>query len=231
MRFFILVCVVFTLTTVACTKKKEEAPKPTPVASSTSSSEYNAVVGKDLNELKSYKWWLKYETKMLVLRAALDDKDVSADVKKAWIKLEAEKDTGHQRSLCFIEEKGKTYIMEPIYNLDLKEHRDMMAEERAICIKDLPTDMTINDFTKDYYTITGPSLLKEAEKIKLDVKSAPCPFKFEYYLGEWRYLEKNQTPTVDKANQKLLTTIGLSRDCINANIRYYVGELLKKPKK
>ena len=67
--------------------------------------------------------------------------------------------------------------------------------------------------------------------MKLDIKSAPCPFKFEYYIGDWKYLEKNKKPTIDKANQKLLTIIGLSRECTNANIRYYVGELLKKPKK
>ena len=217
MRYFILVCTIF-----ACSI--------TFGANTNKSVDYKATIEKNLNELRGYKWWLKYETTMLVLRAALDDKDVSDEVKKAWIKVESAKDVGHQVALCFIEEKGKTYIMEPIYNLSLKEHTDMMKEERAVCIKDLPTDLIINDFTKDYYTITGPSLLKEVQKLKLDIKTAPCPFKYEYFIGDWKYLEKSKRPKIN-SNQKLLTIIGLSRDCVNGNIRYYVGESLKKPKK
>ena len=200
----------------------------------------------NLTELKKYKWWLKYETKKVSLDSLKKSNEmdlVNNDELLCYFKAKAP--VNEEKSFCLIDDSNNnTFIINTSYD---KTQKDKIERERHLCINtkvallpdtkavkrselcEVPAEnITLEKFENDYYVYKDPAQLTYLKDSGADTSKMKCLFKEQYFLGEWKY-KLEIAPDINK-EQKLLTIVSNTGNCISGTVKYYVGELVKEDK-
>ncbi|MCX6113347.1 MAG: hypothetical protein NTY22_08755, partial [Proteobacteria bacterium] len=199
----------------------------------------------NMTELKKYKWWLKYETDKVRLEdlKKINTLDlINSDEILCYFQAKPPKE---EKAFCFIDDPNEnTLIINSSYKRDQK---DKIDSERTACIRPKvvlePTApgkklnpcethleyITLEKMEKDYYTYKDHTQLIYLKDAGADVSKMKCLFKNQYFLGEWKY-NIAIAPDITK-DQKLLTIVSMTGNCLSGTIQYYIGELIKENKK
>ena len=200
--------------------------------------------GNNFQELKKYKWWLKYETNKIRLDDLSRSKDldlVNNDELLCYFKASAP--VNEEKSFCFLDNpNGNVFLIYTSYD---KSQKDKIERERHLCVNNnnaLPPEIktskkserceipvqniTLDRVEKDYYVYKDPTQLTYLKGFGADTSKMKCLFKDQYYFDEWKY-KLEIAPNIDK-EQKLLTIVSITGSCQYGTVKYYVGELIKE---
>ena len=202
--------------------------------------------GNNFQELKKYKWWLKYETNKIRMDDLKRSKDldlVNNDEFMCYFKTTAP--VNEEKSFCFLDNpNGNVFLIYTSYD---KNQKEKIERERHLCINtkvalppevktskksescEIPVqNITLEKAENDYYIYKDPVQLTYLKDFGADISKMKCLFKDQYYLGEWKY-KLEIVPDISK-DQKLLTIVSNTGSCMYGTVKYYVGELIKEDK-